>query len=102
MIRTARLLLRPLKYEDAPALATVAGKRRIADTTISIPHPFREKDAYRWIETCLEEAVVGTRLGLVMSREGIQSLIGYVGLHHIDREHEEAERSLCIVGAHEV
>lgn len=39
-LRTTRFLLRPFLAEDAPDLQELAGAREIADTTISIPHPY--------------------------------------------------------------
>jgi RimJ/RimL family protein N-acetyltransferase len=101
MIRTPRLLLRPLDRGDAPALAAVAGERRIADTTISVPHPFGPAEAERWIGACISDAAQGHRMGLaiLVAEEG--ALAGYVGLHHIDREHGEAEISFWIGAAHE-
>lgn len=101
MIRTARLLLRPLEPEDAGALAAVAGERRIADTTISVPHPFGPAVAERWIAACLKDNARGSRLGLAILPEGSGELIGYIGLHHIDREHGEAEISFWIGSGHE-
>ena len=48
-LETERLLLRPLMPQDAPALQRLAGRREIADTTISIPHPYSEAQAREWI-----------------------------------------------------
>jgi [ribosomal protein S5]-alanine N-acetyltransferase len=50
-IETTRLVLRPLQVDDAPAVARLAGRREIADTTISIPHPLSEAQARTWIAT---------------------------------------------------
>src|SRR4051812_10367091 len=101
MIHTSHLVLRPLRSEDAPALAAVAGARRVADTTISVPHPFGPAEAEDWISRRIEEAAAGRGLGLAMTLAAGHGLIGYVGLHHIDREHLEAEISFWIGGAHE-
>ena len=49
VMETERLLLRPLTPDDAPALARLAGRREIADTTTSIPHPYSEEQARQWI-----------------------------------------------------
>jgi len=46
---TARLILRRLTLEDAPTVAKLAGRREIADTTLSIPHPYSEEQATDWI-----------------------------------------------------
>lgn len=101
MIRTSRLSLRPLAPADAPALAAVAGEQRIADTTISVPHPFGLAEARRWIEACRQDCAAGHRLGLAIIIEGSTDLAGYIGLHHIDNEHGEAEISFWIGAAHE-
>jgi hypothetical protein len=34
-----------LTPKDAPVLSRLAGRREIADTTISIPHPYSEEQA---------------------------------------------------------
>ena len=48
-LKTERLILRPLVAEDAPSVARLAGRREIADTTLSIPHPYSEQQAREWI-----------------------------------------------------
>ena len=101
MIRTSRLLLRPLAPEDAPALAAVAGERRIADTTISVPHPFGLAEAQRWIDACLKDSADGHRLGLAILPKDSDEFAGYIGLHHIDPEHGEAEISFWTGSAHQ-
>lgn len=55
-LQTDRLQLRPLALADAAVIARLAGKRAIADTTISIPHPFFEPQARAWIEKHASEA----------------------------------------------
>lgn len=42
VIETNRLLLRPLTYTDAPLIQYHASVREIADTMISIPHPYSD------------------------------------------------------------
>ena len=39
-LETERLLLRSLADKDAISISKIAGDFRIADTTISIPHPY--------------------------------------------------------------
>jgi len=38
-----------LTPKDAPELSRLAGRREIADTTISIPHPYSDEQARQWI-----------------------------------------------------
>jgi len=48
-LETPRLMLRPFSAADAQTVARLAGRREIADTTISIPHPYSEQHAREWI-----------------------------------------------------
>lgn len=45
ILATGRLVLRPPTLDDAPAIATLAADRRIADTTGTLPHPYTLADA---------------------------------------------------------
>ncbi len=44
VIRTERLVLRPIGVEDLTLVQTAAGRREVADTMISIAHPFSSQD----------------------------------------------------------
>jgi len=50
-LQTDRLRLRPFTLEDVLRVKELAGDKRIADVTASIPHPYREEDARGWIQT---------------------------------------------------
>jgi len=50
-IRTPRLILRPFSLLDAPEVRRLAGDRRVYETTLLIPHPYREGMAETWIST---------------------------------------------------
>jgi [ribosomal protein S5]-alanine N-acetyltransferase len=90
-LQTERLLLRPLTAEDAPTLARRAGRREIADTTISIPHPYSELQAKEWITGHAELFAKGQGVvfGMELKRDG--TLAGTIGLREIDTEHAQAE-----------
>jgi len=96
IIHTARLTLRPFQPEDAEPLRILAGDRAIADTTISVPHPFTAEDARAWItEYARADSVCMHRyFAVVLRSEG--ALIGAVALRDIDREHAQAELSFWI------
>ncbi len=93
---TERLVLRPFAVGDAPAVQRLAGRREIADTTISIPHPYSLRMAEEWIagqaDSCAEEKSVV--FAIELKSEG--GLIGAIGLRDIDREHAQAEMGFWV------
>jgi RimJ/RimL family protein N-acetyltransferase len=91
VLRTRRLLLRSFAAEDAERVRELAGAREIADTTISIPHPYPRGAAERWIEVLpqLFEAGVGAHFAVTSAENG--ELLGSVALRDVDREHSQAE-----------
>jgi RimJ/RimL family protein N-acetyltransferase len=49
LLRSARLLLRAPRPEDARRVAALAGDHRVAENTARIPHPYELADAEAWI-----------------------------------------------------
>ncbi len=94
-IETGRLTLRPLTPDDAPVLARLAGRREIADTTISIPHPYSEAQARTWIAEQSEQFAAGKGVAFAIQWKGM--FIGAVGLRDIHPEHRHAEMG-CWIG----
>lgn len=88
-IRTKRLLLRPFRPEDARAVQHLAGAREIADTTLHIPHPYKDGMAEEWIGThagAWERNEMAT-FAVTTSADG---LVGAVSLR-LRPEHARAE-----------
>lgn len=54
VLRTGRLVLRPLTLADAPIVERLAGEKDIASTTRLIPHPYPPGMAEQWIATLPE------------------------------------------------
>ncbi len=79
-IDTPRLRLRPLVPADAPALQRAAAARAIADTMISVPHPYPPGEAQRFIAHCQVEQGAGRGLALAIEGRAKRSLIGLIGL----------------------
>jgi ribosomal-protein-alanine N-acetyltransferase len=50
-LETARLRVRAFVGADAPAVQRLAGARQIADTTLTVPHPYPDGAAEAWIAT---------------------------------------------------
>jgi ribosomal-protein-alanine N-acetyltransferase len=95
-IHTARLTLRPFRPADEAALQTLAGDRAIADTTISVPHPFTSEHAHAWIAEHgrADSSSLHRYFAVILRAEG--ALVGVVALRDIDREHAQAELSFWI------
>lgn len=89
-IETSRLILRPFRIGDAPAVQELAGEREIADTTMNIPHPYEDGMAEEWIEgheIGYKEGKIAT-FAVVLGDD--ERLIGAIGLR-IDRSFNKGE-----------
>ena len=95
-LTTERLILRPLTLDDAPVVQQLAGKREIADTTLSIPYPCSEQQAREWISRHTEARAQGKGVGFGVELTQTNQLIGAVGLGEIDQEHSQAEMGFWI------
>jgi RimJ/RimL family protein N-acetyltransferase len=97
-LRTARLVLRPFAEEDAPRLAALAGKWRVADTTLSIPHPYPAEQALREIHRFLAEFQAGASAHFTFELADAPAgeWFGEVLLKLIDPVHSQAELGFWI------
>ncbi len=95
-LETERLVLRALRPDDAHTVARLAGRREIAHTTISIPHPYSVEQAQEWIATHAghESSSKERVFGITTKADG--QLIGAVGLREIDTEHAQSEMGFWI------
>ena len=73
VLKTARLVLRAPRPEDAKALKTLINDRRIAENMASIPHPYTLKDARSFIA-----AAAGKSLFVITLADG--RLVGGGGI----------------------
>ena len=89
MLRTERLILRPFGREDAPTVQRLAGTREVADTTLTIPHPYLDGVAESWIATHEEAWKQKDRATFAVTTEA-EGLIGAIGLH-LRLGHQRAE-----------
>jgi RimJ/RimL family protein N-acetyltransferase len=96
VIETARLRLRPLTVEDAPEVARLAGRKEIADTMISIPHPFSEVQARGWITRQLSSEDPPPQLVFAVTTKTDSQLVGTIALREISYEHGQAELGFWI------
>ena len=87
---TSRLILRPFERGDAPRLQQLAGDRRVAATTLRIPHPYEDGMAEAFIADCHETAATGRACRFAIVLADTQELIGAMGLE-IEPDHARAE-----------
>ncbi len=96
VLETARLVLRPFSSGDAPKVAELAGRREIADTTTSIPHPYSERCARDWIQGVLQGRREGKEAVFAVVTKTGKELVGAAGLRDINPEHKQAELGFWI------
>ena len=89
-LTTERLVLRPFVVEDAAEVTRLVSDRRIADTTLNIPHPYDEAMAAAWIGTHDEVAARDEGLTLAVTKKASGAIVGAVGLS-IARAHRRGE-----------
>ncbi|MFZ4525701.1 MAG: GNAT family N-acetyltransferase [Chlorobium sp.] len=90
-LSTPRLLLRPYSAADAPAACRLAGDVRIADTTVSIPHPYSQEAAEAWIATHAKGFEQKTEMIFAVETKSDHQLTGTVSLLNISGAHARAE-----------
>lgn len=119
-LTTSRLSLEEVRTSDIPAIIQYAGDERIARTTLSMPHPYTEKDAILWLNKARqgfetgEHYIFGIRLaltgefmggiGLVVNKRFNKAEIGYwIGLPFWNKGYmTEATGALLKFGFEEV
>ena len=74
-----RLLLRPFEMHDAPTVQKLAGAFEVADTTLNIPHPYRDGAAEAWIMTHNQLYRAGALVNFAIVLRQDDQLIGAVG-----------------------
>ena len=95
-LETERLRLRQLSLKDETLIQKYASDRKIADTTISIPHPYPDDGAKQYIQQKIAEFTTGYSITLAIESKLKHKLIGVIGLRDIDSEHSLAELSFWL------
>ena len=92
-LETKRILLRPFELSDGPRVKKLAGDKAIADTTLNIPHPYKDGMAEEWILTHQSKFENEEEVTCAIILKPIQELIGAIGLT-IDKRFNRAELGL--------
>jgi len=87
LLVTGRLVLRELRLDDAHAVATRAGDRRVARFLIAVPTPYPVSLATRWIAARIAWWSQGRGVTLAIARrEAPNELLGSVSLRRFARD----------------
>jgi len=79
-LRTERLLLSPLTAADIPRIVEYASNKKVAEYTLSIPHPYQEQDAIFWINQAHQGLREGTHYIFAIRDHETEALLGGIGL----------------------
>lgn len=93
-LETRRLVLRPFLLSDAATVQRLAGDRAVADTTLSIPHPYVDGMAEQWIATH-EGAWTRHEMATLAITEPEAGLVGAISLR-IELANRRAEMGYWI------
>lgn len=96
VLNTPWLRLRSLNLSDALAIQKAASARKIADTMISLPHPYPAGEAQRYVARQLAEGKSGRSVTFTIEQKEEGSFCGLVELRDIDREHSQGELSFWL------
>lgn len=87
-LETKRLLLRPFGQDDALEVQRLAGDKAIADTTLNIPHPYKDGIAEEWISKHQAEFTNGEGVTFAITQKTDGSLVGAISLIDISKHHQ--------------
>jgi RimJ/RimL family protein N-acetyltransferase len=90
VLRTPRLMLRPLLVTDAPNIQRLAAAREVAATTLSIPHPYSDGYAEEWIRSQSKDFENRRAANFIILLRKKPEVCGVIGLI-LQPEHSHAE-----------
>jgi [ribosomal protein S5]-alanine N-acetyltransferase len=93
ILKTTRLILRPLKQRDAKDIVRNANDLEVSKWLLVVPYPYNLKDAKAWIKHNQEKWKKKEKndysFGIELKEE--KNLIGAIGLHRINIDQGTAE-----------
>ena len=93
---TPRLQLHPVEASDAAAIQAAASAREISDTMISIPHPYPDGEAERYVARQKADRKNGHAISFTIEEKTEGRFCGLIELREIDREHSQGELSFWL------
>lgn len=96
ILNTPRLSMRPIDFSDTSAIQTAAGERHVADTMISVPHPYQDGESDRYIKNSLLEREQGKAISFSILLKSGKQFLGLIEVREIEREHLQAELSFWL------
>ena len=91
VLSSRRLCLRPFLPGDAKHVQRLAGDRRVAEPTATIPHPYPDGAAEAWIAGLDQAYVDKQSLTYAITLAETGELLGAIGLVAMALEHHQAE-----------
>jgi RimJ/RimL family protein N-acetyltransferase len=95
-LETRRLWLRPVQPSDTAGIQQAASARAVADTMISLPHPYPAGEAERYLARRQAERERGLSAAFALVRKADAGFAGLIELRAIEREHSQAELSFWL------
>ena len=96
-LETERLVLRLISYGDSAAIQAAASLHAVADTMISIPHPYPRDEANRFISHQLAASEAGLCFAFVIESRNRNAFFGIIEIREIERDHSQAELSFWLI-----
>lgn len=96
VLETIQLRLRPIETLDISSIQKAANAREIADTMISLPHPYPNGEAERYVIRQQSEREAGRSVTFVIEHKEKGSFCGLIEVRNIDHEHSQGELSFWL------
>ena len=81
LLETSRLILRPPRERDIPAIVTWIGDWDVVKYVARAPHPYSEADARDFIVNAGRHRALGEGFAFVITRKADDVLVGACGVH---------------------
>ena len=91
-----RLSIRPISLSDAAAIQATASLHAVADTMISIPHPYPHGEAQRFISRQMAASEAGHCFAFAIESRNRAEFFGIIEIRDIEQEHSQAELSFWL------